>query len=343
MTIHSEGGTKTHLWVVEASLDVASQLINISSDPSHFLYLNFGNDKPDGFVQMRPIDYERANNSVWWSQKEPIEYKCRALVRAQGELFALMRGAELYEHVADRLTLFTGYPVRVLSIGCIYNEDELKDCIKGTVIEYSCTTGGDKVFKTKPPKNMNHPNLLMPPQSALESIRWFRHGMMAARHIDQYLFYYIALESIARHVPGVIRGPKRDPKGNEIEGLESQEIAAINHLLTRHKNIPADARQELARVRARIAHGNTMDIQTLAFARDNINLVQRLAADGIALVYGINPDDLNVLSPFPIEALAPIMKAPYSIEHDPRAEWDGILLSDAFSTFLEKAKGSISP
>ncbi len=326
---------KMHLWVVEAILDIPVQFLNDGKES--FIYLNLGGDDPDGFVQMRPIDKERAGRSDWWSQREPIEFECRALVRAKDEMFALLRGKELYEHAADRLTLLTGYPVRVIAVGMVYDEDELKDCITGNATEYSATTGGEEVVKTQLPKNAKFPSLVMPPKSALAAIRWFRRGMIATLKTEQYLFYFFALESIAKHVPDVTRGPKRKPNGKLDKGLESQESAAIKKLLSRHKDMPTNARQFLAKIRARIAHGN-LDIQTLQQASDNCHVVQRLALDGIALVYGLDPSYVNVLQSAPFDHLTPIMKAPYSVEDDPINRWGGGLLSDLFSEYHKNAK-----
>ena len=335
------------LWVVEGELDIPVCLRSPDNALLTHFCLNLGGDNPDGFVQMRHLDQERASNSVFWSQSEPIIYKCRALVSASEAPLALMRGMELYEHVADRLTLMTGYPLRVLSVGYTYNEEELKDCIAGKASEYSMTTGGEETFRTQPPKNgqQQHQRLLLPPKTALEALRWFRHGMTATRRVDQYLYYYIALESIAKHIPGVTRSPRHNNVGEVEEAcptcgtggeLETQENAAIKYLISRHPNLPAGAKNTLARIRARIAHGNT-DIQTLELARKNLNAVQRLAADGIALVYGIDPTKFHVLAPSPIEFMAPLGKALYSVEENPVKSW-GSLLSDVFTDYLEKAK-----
>lgn len=263
-------------------------------------------------------------------------HECRAAVRAPDAVPALLRGKELFEHVADRLTLLTGYPVRVLSVGMTYDEDMLRQCIAGEISEYNATTGGDDSFRIQLPKNANLPQLLIPPQSALEAIRWFRHGMTSTRRVDQYLSYYIALESIAKHVPGIARGPRHSSDGEEGGGLETQENAAIKYLISRHPQLPTGARSVLATTRARIAHGNA-DIQTLQLASANLPLLQRLAADGIALVFGIDPGQLNVLQPSPVEFIAPILRAQYSPQHDPSKRWGG-LLSDAFITYLERAK-----
>jgi hypothetical protein len=117
---------------------------------------------------MRPANPERATSSVFWSQKEPISYDSRALVRAPAAPLALMRGIELFEHLADRLTLLTGYPVRVLAIGFTYDEDMLRQCIAGELQEYDATTSGEETFRTQPPKNAHFQQLLNPPESALE-------------------------------------------------------------------------------------------------------------------------------------------------------------------------------
>jgi len=332
----STGTDVAHVWVVEATVDFPVHLNVDVNAPLAALYLSLGGDDLDGFVQMRPLENVRATSSVWWSLKEPVVYECRAAVRAPDAAPALLRGKELFEHVADRLTLLVGYPVRVLSVGVTYNEDMLRQCIAGELSEYDATTGGDDSFRTQLPKNAHLSQLLSPPQSALEAIRWFRHGMTSTRRVDQYLCYYIALESIAKHVPGVTRGPRRSSDGDEEAGLETQENAAIKYLISRHSHLPADARKILASIRARIAHGNA-DIQTLELASANLRLLQRLAADGIALVFGIDPGRLNVLQPSPIEFIAPIMRAQYSPEHDPSKRW-GSLLSDAFATYLERSE-----
>ena len=332
--------TKMHLWVVEATVDLPACLKMDANRSPTAIYVSLGGEDPDGFVEMRPLDQERANSSVFWSAREPIAYECRALVRTPGAPYALMRGRELFEHLADRLTLLVGYPVRVLTVGYTYDEDMLKQCIAGEILEYDATTGGEESFRTQLPKNAHWQQLLIPPKSALEAIRWFRHGMTVSRKVDQYLCYYIALESIAKHVPGVTRGPRHNSKGEKKPGLETQENAAIRYLISRHPSLPPDAKKTLATIRARIAHGNA-DLQTLDLASANLPALQRLAADGIALVYGLDPTLFNVLRPSPIEFLAPLLRASYSPEHDPAKRWGG-LLSDAFARYLEEA-GRLGP
>jgi hypothetical protein len=293
------------------------------------------------FVQMRPVDFQRATSSVFWSAQEPITYECRAIVRAPNSALALMRGRELFEHVADRLTLLTGYPVRVVTVGFTYNEDMLRRCIVGEISDYDATSGGEECFRTQPPKNGNLQQLLIPPAVALEAIRWFRRAMSEPRRVEKYLFLYIALESIAKHVPGVTRGPRRDGEGAEVEGLETQENAAIKYLLSRHPSLPPGAKKTLATVRARIAHGNA-DLETLELAAANVTILQRLVADGIALVYGVDPSQFNVLAPSPVRFLAPVLQAHYSVQENPANRW-GDLLSDAFTKYLEGAKSATMP
>ena len=330
--------TKMHLWVVEAIVDLPVCLKTKTNAPTAKIRISLGGEDPDGFVEMRPRNEERANNPVFWTRDEPIDYECRALVRATNGLFALMRGRELFEHLADRLTLLVGYPVRVISVGFAYNENTLMRCIAGEISEYDATTGGEEAFQTRPPKNWQMQALLHPPPLALEAIRWFRHGMMATRIADEYLFYYIALESIAKHVPGVTRGSRRSSKGEKEKGLESQENAAITYLISRHPSLPPAAKKTLATVRARIAHGNA-DSQTLELARANVRALQRLAADGIALVYGLDPSSFNVLEPRFIECMVPVLSVSYSPEKTPAQSW-GCILSHAFATHLEEMRVS---
>lgn len=323
------------LWVVEGTVDFPVQLKMQTPKRVAHMFVNLAGEDPDGFVQMRPLDRNRAMSSVFWSSSHRIIYECRALVRAPEVGLALMRGTELYEHVADRLTLLSGYPVEVVAVGFIYNEDLLRRCIAGEIREYEATTGGEQAFRTQLPRNAHLPSLMMPPPVALEALRWFRHAMLATRTLDQYLFYHIALESIAEHVPGVERGPRRNPDGQEEEGLESQVAAAIKFLLQR-RNLPLEGRRTLATIRARIAHGNT-DSETFQIAHANMRVIQRLAADGIAMVYGINPEALAVMEPSPVQFMAPILRAQYSAQDDPTSRWGG-LLSDAHCKYVADAK-----
>jgi hypothetical protein len=246
-----------------------------------------------------------------------------------------MRGSELYEHAADRLALWSGYPVQVLGVGFTYNEDMLRKCAAGELTEYDSTTGGEYTFRVNPPKNIDGVTLFSPPPVALEAIRWFRHAMLAKRTLDQFLYYYISLESISKHVPGVARGPRRDAQGNELQGLETQEAAAIKHLLQR-RGLPPDGRRVLAEIRARIAHGNS-DWPTIMAAHNNMAALQRLAADGIALVYGMDPLKLFVMQPSPVLTLAPDLRALYSAQDNPTVSWGGFL-SDAHADYVARVK-----
>jgi hypothetical protein len=322
MTESAETPRTMSLWVVEGKVDFPVQLRMEPPKPVAHVLISLGGEDPDGFVQMKPLDRDRAASSVFWSPSERIIYEARALVRALEPGLALMRGIELYEHVADRLTLVAGYPVEVVSVGFTYSEDMLRRCIVGELKEYEATTGGEQVFRTQIPRNAHLPSLMMPPPAALEAVRWFRHAMLATRTLDKYLFYHIALESLAKHVPGVERGPRRNPDGEEEGGLESQEAAAIKFLLQR-RGLPLEGRKTLATIRARIAHGNT---------------IQRLAADGIGMVCGINPDLFSVMEPSPVLFMAPIGRAQYSAESNPTTSWGG-LLGDAHRKYVDQAKG----
>lgn len=299
--------------------------------------VSLGGGDRDGFVQLLPVDPVRASNSIFWEKSNPVVHDCRALVRSPDAPHALLRGMELYEHLADRLTLLFGYPIQVLTVGFVYNEDMLKRCIAGEISEYAVTTSGESTFRTQPPKNAHLGVLLAPPQAALEAIRWFRHAMVSPRKIEQYLYYYIALESIAKHIPGVTRGPRYSSSGDKIEGKkESAESAGIRHLVSRYPNFPSNAKQILAEVRGRIAHGNT-DVSTLDLVKKNLPALQRLVADGIALVYGIEPSSFNVQAPNPIDLIAPMGRAKYSPDSNPCSKWGG-LLSDAFDQYIESMK-----
>lgn len=329
------------LWVVEGSIDFPAKLPpNASGARVAKLVVNLGGEDPDGFMQLRPHDRDQLANMSWWSATERWAYDCRGLVRAPDAMSALRRGAELYEHVADRTMLLCGYPVQVLSVGFTYNEDMLRSCAAGKATEYESTTGGEYTFSVNLPMNFANVALLSPPAVALEAIRWCRHAMLATRTLDQFLFYYIALESIAKHVPGVVQGPRRDACGNEIDGLESQEAAAIKHLLQR-RGLPPDGRRTLAGIRGRIAHGNT-DWPTIETAHANMAVVQRLACDGIALVYGVDPDTLLVMAPSPFLAIAPHLRAQYSAQDNPTNSWGGFL-SDAHMDYVAKAKQRVAP
>jgi hypothetical protein len=327
--------TKMHLWVVEAIIDIPVYPIG----PSFIIPASFGDKDPDGFIQMRPIDLKRANSSVLWSASKPVAYECRALVRVPEIQYAMERGWELFERLADRLTLLVGYPVRVVTLKNAYDEDMLKECIDGRCAGYPYAAGcGEQHLLTQLPMNAHLGQLLNPPKSAFEAIRWFRQGMTASRKVDQYLYYYIALESIAKHVPGVIREHRRNSKGDEVNGLETQENAAIRYLISHYPSLPPDTKKTLATIRARIVHGNP-DTQTLDLASEKLPLLQRLVADGIALVYGLNPASFNVLQPSPIGLVVPCIDASYSPDEDPTKRWGG-LLSDVFARYLEGVSAS---
>jgi hypothetical protein len=324
-----ENSTTTDLWIVHGKIDI----------PVHFpaterLYVNLGGNDIDGFVELRPLDPQRASTSVFWTASEPLAYEFRSGIRATDGGSALLRGMEFAEHLADRLTLLTGYPVRPLSVGFAYNETQLKDCIAGERAEYDWTTGGEQAFRTQPPKNGTLVQVLAPPEYALEAIRWFRHAMSLSRAPDQFLAYYIAIESIARHVPGVPRQPSTCTKCGEEFGAERWETAALRYLISRHPQLPTDAAKTLAKIRARIAHGST-DYETLDLASANLPALQRLSADGIALALGIDPNSFNFLGPSPVKLLAPIGDVNYSSEKNPTTDW-GDLLSNKFAVFMSQ-------
>lgn len=342
--------TEMHLWVVEATIDLPS-CFTLDPNRSPALIhgsLHEGND-PDGFVEMRPLDQENANSSVLWSPSKPVAHECRLLVKAAEPEIAMERGVELFEHLADRFTLLIDYPVRVITIGSAYDEDMLKECIAGNNGEYSSTAAmGEMFVPTGLPINMHLGQLMNPPKLALEALRWFRRGMTTSRKIDQYLFFYIALESIARqlpgHVPGVTREPRRDNEGKEVKDCkgnvipESPENAGIRYLISRYPDLEQNTKRTLSSTRARIAHGST-DPKILQLAGEKLPLLKRLLADGIALAYGLNPTSLKIHPPNPIEMVVIPINTSYSPAEDPTKRWGG-LLSDAFARYLEGVSAS---
>lgn len=329
-----ENSATADLWVVHGKIDIPVYLPVPADEKMERLYVNLGGNDLDGFVELRPLDQQRSSTSVFWTASAPLAYEFRAGVKAPNSGGALLRGMELAEHLADRLTLLTGHPVRPLSIGFVYNELQLKACIAGERAEYDWTTGGEETFRTQPPKNGSLLQVLAPPEYALEAIRWFRHAMSSSRAPDQFLMYYIAIESIAKHVPGVPRQPSTCTKCGEEFGTERWETATLRYLISRHPQLPADAGKTLAKIRARIAHGST-DYETLDLASANLPALQRLSADGIALALGIDPNSFNFLAPSPIKHLAPFGHASYSPEEDPTNEW-GNLLSNKFTIFMSQ-------
>lgn len=318
-------------WVVHGQIDVPVYFPISDGKDMERLYVCLGGANLDGFVELRPVNRQRSTSSVFWTETSPLLYDFRACVVAPDSAYALMRGTELSEHLADRLTLVTGYPVRVLSIGLVYNESQLRECIAGHRTEYDATTGGEEAFRTQPPKNAQLLQLLAPSEHALEAIRWFRHAMLSRRDSDRFLAYYVSLESIARHVPNVSQQVSTCTKCGVEFGAERWEVATLRYLISRHPELPSDGGKLLAKIRARIAHGNT-DYETIELARANLPALQRLTADGIALALGIDPSSFNVLAPSPVRFLAPIMRADYSQESNPLSDW-GALLSDQFARY----------
>jgi len=315
-------------WVVEAQVDFPVLLPSRTGTTLSTLSIPIHGNRPDGFVQLKPKDGLDPTAVRWWSKSEQSLFDCRVLVTAANGIFALTQGMELLERLADRLAFYCGRHAEVVSIGFAYDEDSLKACIAGTRTEFDATSGGEPCFRVEEAKNSHLPQLLMPPEQANDACRWFRLGMSATRTLDQYLYYYIALESIAESVPNVTAGPRRDAAGTECGGLESQQAAAIKMLL-QLRGLTPDRRQELASIRARIAHGAT-DTRTFERARANVSLVQRVAADGIALVCGVPPTALQVLAPTPELFVAPMLSAHFDAADNPSTRWNG-LLSDAFA------------
>jgi len=321
-------------WVVEVVLDMPVCFEKLKPKKDFQLSLPLGGEDPDGFVQCRPINLDQIGKPSWWTEGEPLKYMARGLVVVSDAFSAMLRGTELFEHVADRLTLHLGVPIRVLEIGFVYNEDQLRDCVSGEISEYDCTTGGAFTFQTNDPKNLQSPQFLHPPKDALEGMRWFRRAMCGERRIEQFLFYFISLESIAAKIPGIERQPKRDKSGNKTTELESCESAGFRRVIDLHPELPSNTRQTLASIRSRIAHGNS-DAKTLWLASKNLPLMQRLAADAIALVCGEEPEKTEIMQPPPFESIAPMGAAIFSEEENPTTKWGGFL-SDSFEKVVRE-------
>lgn len=328
-----ENSAAVDLWVVQGKIDMPVYFQIPAGKKFERLYVPLGGNSIDGFVELRPLDEQHSSTSVFWTASNPLVYEFRLGIKASDGGSVLLRGMEYAEHLADRLTLLTGYPVRPLSTGFAYNETQLKACIAGDRAEYDWTTGGEQTFRTQLPMNGDLAQVLAPPEYALEAIRWFRHGMSLTRVPDQFLAYYIAIESIAKHIPGVPRQQSNCTKCGEEFGAERWETAALRYLISRHPQLPEDSGKLLAKIRARIAHGST-DYETLGIARANLPALQRLSADGIALALGINPKSFNFLEPSTIH-LAPFGNVDYSSEENPTTDW-GDLLSNKFSIFMSQ-------
>ena len=322
------------LWVIEGRIDLPCRLPpNESGVPATSLQISLGADDPDGFVQMRARAPDQIQQMEWWEANARAEYDCRGLVRACDSMSAMMRGSELFEHLADRLTVWSGAPVEVLGIVSGYNETMLRKCVEGTLTEFECTLGGQHTFRINNPLNTVHNTFFRPRPDAVEAMRWLRHAMLSQRVLEQYLFYYIALESLAKAIPGVVREPRRNETGEVIDGVESIENAAIKYLLQR-RGLPASGKGVLARIRARIAHGNT-DWNTIDAAHANMPVVQRLLTDALALVHGIDPNSVSLMPPSPLRGLVPIGFVAYTNDSNPLLPWGGFL-SDAHARYLTR-------
>jgi hypothetical protein len=104
------------LWVVRGQMDVPVQFPVPEGKGMQRLYVCLGGTTLDGFVELRPLDPQRSATSVFWTATAPLAYAFRAGVTAPSSSVALLRGSELAEYLADRLTLLTGYPCRPLSV-----------------------------------------------------------------------------------------------------------------------------------------------------------------------------------------------------------------------------------
>jgi len=335
MSEHIAAEPKMQRYIAEGTLDIPMMRVGVALGVS--TYLSLGGDNLDGFTEFRPVDHAQASSSVFWSPSSPIVYECRIVVCAPDGAMALVRGKEWYEHLADRLTLWSGCPVRVLKADQVYNEDELRDCMAGARTAFGITlTGNEPAFSTLPARNATHRQLFSPPTKAIEAMRWLRRSMNLQNGPEKYLFLYIALESIAKCIPNVKREIRRTSEGDEGEGLESQESAAIRLLLARHPTMPKHAKKTLATIRARIAHGNA-NVATLALAEANLPALQQLVSDGLALAFGLLPADLTVQAPIPFRSLLAAGVIQYSADDNPAKHWDG-LLSERHEWYLKKAK-----
>lgn len=66
----------THLWVVEATLDLPVCLQGGSREFLKASYISLGGEDPDGFVEMHPVDVGWSTSSVFWSAQKPIVHEC---------------------------------------------------------------------------------------------------------------------------------------------------------------------------------------------------------------------------------------------------------------------------
>ncbi len=281
--------------------------------------LDFSSGDGDGFIEVRALDIDRANDSAWWSKHEPIIFDFRCSIIASKPQEAWLRANDFLQQMLDRITFWAGSPLSLISIDFLYNESELEACKKNILTSYSWQTNGISTRRTTPFLNPHLIPTLRPTERAKKSLRWFRKSMTFERPEDQFLGYFISLECISNDVKESAKiTPKCKQCDAELESFQSN-VEGIKHVISLHKDLPKDLFNRLRKMRSSIAHGSNIDTlnQEIGIL---LPILQKLAAEAIVLSLKADPNTVRISNTLANDMLV-FGNTPYSADQNPHMKW----------------------
>jgi hypothetical protein len=308
-------------WVLEGQMDLPVFFDSTESGGDRNvtgLFLDFSGGSGDGVLELKAVDPARINKSVWWSCDEPVLFDFRAVILANNLVHAWERSRDFVEQMLDRLTFLGGAPVQLVKAGMLYNEAELERCRRSETTEYECTTHGINCRTTQLFANPHIVERFLPSERARRALRWFRKGLSFNNAEDRFLAFYFALEAIANDIEETKEKTHRCQHCGKSTGISKAATDGIKAIILRHNNLPKNFFSLLGKTRARIVHGG--DHNSTERVRQLESSIRILAAEGIALSLGANPESIRVVDPaFPV--IMPVMKGTYDPASDPAAKW----------------------
>jgi hypothetical protein len=288
------------LWVGLGRFDFPVQLqldlpqLDLNKKPR--FVMDFSQGTGDGYFEFRPLDFERASTSSWWSRDEPVLFEFRASVVAALP-DAMRRASTFVEHYLDWLSLFHGVAAADPKWDYLFNETELEACRVGTRTEFTSLAIGTPTFSTGPARNLALATASFDEEVA-RSARWLRKAMLSSNMEDRFLLLFATCEDLSRRIKVGDKRTVTCPKCQDSKEIDpGVDHAGFKTIL--EELFGADGKRaykDLNRLRGSIAHGGKhpklLFPQLLQFEP----VVKAAALASLAKVLGVSREALDLLN-----------------------------------------------
>lgn len=297
------GDTEDNLWILEGQIDLPIVLPKIDGKPpASGICLDFSGGTGDGYIELRPTDPARSQESAWWSRNEPVLFDFRASVVGRGLLNGWHRAITFLDQALDRLTFLSGAPASLFAIGILYSETQLESCRKGERTHVDCAPGGIQTRNTHPMQNPHLVHSLQPSERCKRALRWFRKGLASDDPDDRFLAFYMALECVSDDIEETRQKTHICPKCRQDTGIPKAHTDGIKRIVTRRGELPRNTFQVLGKARAQLVHEGKSAASWVLTSRERSNqafpllsILERLAAEGIAVSLKSDPEAVKII------------------------------------------------